>query len=70
MIGKLYTKSHRFCFDAWDCDTRAELLLWKAVEHVGGPTFAVKATTQEDAERVHETLVTVYGAVQDEAVAS
>jgi hypothetical protein len=63
MIGKLFARENRFCFDAWDCDTRAELLLWKTIEHVGGPTFAVKAESREDAEGVYKILAACYSAV-------
>ena len=60
MIGKLYQKDGRFCFDCYDCDTFADLLTEDDVQHVGGPTFALAPGKVVE---TYAELTDTYGAV-------
>lgn len=60
MIGKLRKCNGKFCFDCYDSDTFAELLMNPDVSHVGGPTFEV---IPGQVAAAYAELVARYGAV-------
>ena len=66
MIGKLYTRNERKVFDCHTDSTFAELLTWQCLEHLGGPTFAIKPSDKFSPEETHAIIADCYGAVTDD----